>query len=320
MVSYGILINFMKKTRKTVIFMGYRCNNRCRFCMEADKRNLPMAGTKEVEKEMIKAKKAGTDYLEMIGGETTIRPDIITLVKFAKSLGFKTIMMSTNGRMYSYKDFARKILEAGLNSIVFSIHGHTAKLHDYLTQVPGSFGQLTQGIKNVKEIIKEEHLQVSLGSNTTIVKPNYKFLPQIGEYIRSLGLYNAEFIFVDCNEGGAHDNFYELVPRISDVAPYAHKCLDIGRRYKIPHWDVRYVPLCYFQDYLDQVSELKEVRIFDTEHMAPDFYDPHAEKNRALIGRGKTKKCKGCKLFNKCEGIWKEYLRHYGDEEFKPIK
>ena len=33
----------------------------------------------------------------------------------------------------------------------------------------------------------------------------------------------------------------------------------------------------------------------------------------------KTKKCKGCKLFNQCEGIWKEYLKHYGDKELKPV-
>jgi len=28
----------------------------------------------------------------------------------------------------------------------------------------------------------------------------------------------------------------------------------------------------------------------------------------------------GCKLYNTCEGIWKEYLKNYGDKELKPIK
>lgn len=307
--------------KKTVIITGYRCNNRCIFCMEANKRSIPDTPFSKLKEQMLDAKQKGAEYLEMIGGEVTIRPDAIEIVKFAKNLGFKTIMMSSNGRMYSYKKFAREIFKAGLNSLVFSIHGHNAKLHDSLTQVPGSFDQLRKGVKNVKEVIKELKLKnVSLGSNTTIVKQNYKYLPKIGQFIYDIGLKNAEFIFVDCNEGWSKDNFKKIVPRISNVAPYAHKCLDLKKKYNISHWAIRYVPLCYFQNYLGQISEIQEVQTFHTEHVAPDFYNPHAEEGRAMIGRKKTNRCKGCKLYNMCEGLWKEYLRHYGDKELKPIK
>jgi len=310
-----------KKIKKTVIFAGYKCNNRCVFCINYDKREIPSPSFSEVKKEIIAARKRGSTYLEIIGGEPTIRPDIIDLITFAKKLKFDTIMIATNGRMLSYEDFARKILQAGLNSIVFSIHGHNAKLHDSLTQVPGSFEQINKGIQNVKKIIRELGLNVSLGTNTTIVKQNYKYLPQIGEYIRKLGLYNAEFIFVDPSYGGAYDYFDKLVPRISEVAPYAHKCLDIGKKYKIPHWHIRYVPLCYFSNYLDQISELYEIQVYsNAEHVAPDFYDNDAIHNRQKIGRVKTERCKGCSLYDKCEGIWKEYIKHYGDKELKPIK
>ncbi|MGC8851774.1 MAG: radical SAM protein [Minisyncoccia bacterium] len=315
------MINTNAKIKKTVIFAGYHCNNRCIFCINYDKRNIPSPSTKDIKKEIILAKKRGSTYLELIGGEPTIRPDIIELIQFAKKIGFNTIMIATNGRMLSYYEFAEKILKAGLNSIVFSIHGHNAKLHDSLTQVPGSFKQINQGIKNVKEIIKKMHLNVSLGTNTTIVKQNYKYLFQIGEYIRKLGLYNAEFIFVDPSYGGAYNFFDKLVPKISEIAPYVHKCLDIGKKYKIPHWHIRYVPLCYFTDYLNQISELHEIEIYDnTEHVAPDFYDEDAIRNRQEKGRLKTKKCKGCILYNKCEGLWKEYIKRYGDAELKPVK
>jgi len=303
-----------KKIKKTVIFTGYKCNNKCVFCINWDKTNIQGRTTYEIKQEMIGAKNRGSTYLEIIGGETTIRSDIIELISFAKSLGFKTIMMATNGRMYSYKEFAQKIIKAGLNSIVFSIHGHNAKLHDSLTQVKGSFEQLKKGIKNIREAGLED-----IGSNTTIVKQNYKKLPEIGKLIYDLGIRNSEFIFVDPTYGAAYDNFNKLVPKISEVAPYIHKCLDIGKKYKIAHWHVRYVPLCYFTNYLDQVSELKEVKVFKTEHIAPDFYNPNAERGRRDIGRSKTERCKGCLLYNKCEGIWKEYLKHYGDKELNKI-
>lgn len=309
-----------KEIKKTVIITGYRCNNRCRFCMEANKRDFPVKTTLEIEREMVKSRKRGTDYLELIGGEMTIRSDIVRLIEFAKRLGFSTIMMSTNGRMYSYKELAKAILKAGLNSLVFSIHGHTPKLQDWLTRVEGSFVQLKKGVENVKRISKRLRLNIHIGSNTTIVKQNYKFLPQIGKYIRNLGIEDSEFIFVDPNEGGAYDNFYEFVPRISRISNYIHKCLDIGKRDHLRHWHVRYVPLCYFQGYLDQISELQEVVTFRTEHVAPDFYNPNVEESRRIVGRQKTKKCKGCKLYDKCEGLWKVYLERYGDAELKPVK
>jgi len=307
------------KIKKTVIFAGYTCNNNCRFCINWDKRTIPDRSTLEIKREIAGAKKRGSTYLEIIGGEPTIRRDILELISFAKETGFETIMMATNGRVYSYEGFAEKILKAGLNSIVFSIHGHNSKLHDYLTQSPGSYNQLRKGMENVRKAAKKLKLKIDIGSNTCIVKKNYKFLPQIGKYIHDLGIDNAEFIFVDSNYGAAFRFFGKIVPKISTIAPFVHKCLDIGKKNKASHWHIRYVPLCYFQDYLDRISELQEVANFHTEHIAPDFYNPNAEEGRKTVGRGKTERCAGCKLFNKCEGTWKEYLKNYGDRELIKI-
>lgn len=306
--------------KKTVIFAGYSCNNNCKFCINWDKRTIPDRSTLEIRREIAGAKKRGSTYLEIIGGEPTIRKDIVDLISFAKKIGFDTIMMATNGRVYAYEKFAKAVLAAGLNSVVFSIHGHTAKIHDSLTQVPGSFEQLNKGLANLKKIAQETKSKIDIGSNTCIVKQNYRYLPQIGDYIRGLEINNAEFIFVDPNHGAALQFFDKFVPRISEIAPYVHRCLSIGQKSTADHWHIRYVPLCYFQEYLDQISELQESKTFKTEHIAPDFYNPDAEKGRRTIGRAKTKRCSGCKLFKSCEGIWKEYLKHYGDEELKPIK
>ena len=205
-------------------------------------------------------------YLEIIGGEPTIRPDIFLLVETAKKFGFKDIVMATNGRLFSYNELAKKIITAGITSLIFSIHGHNSKLHDSLTQAKGSFDQLMKGIKNV---ISEGLLNI--GSNTTIVRQNYKFLPKIAQLIAQLGIRNSEFIFVDSNIGGARTNFDTLVPKISKCAPYIKKCLDIGSRASIKHWHIRYVPVCHFSGYENQISELNERRNFRTEHLAPDF-------------------------------------------------
>jgi len=307
----------MKKLKKIVIMTGYKCNNNCVFCYNLHKRNFPNKTTREIISDLIEAKGRGVTYLEIIGGEQTIRADIVDIIRFAKKLNFKIITMTTNGTMFFYKKFAKKIIEAGLNHLVFSIHGHNAKLHDSLTQVEGSFNRLLEGIKNVKSLgmgIK------NIGSNTTIVKQNYKFLREIGEFIYGLEIRNSEFIFVDPTKGGAYEHFDELVPQISKVAPFMSKCLDIGKKNKIPHWDIRYVPLCHFLGYEDQISELNEHHLFyNTEHLAPDFKNFDVEESRKRISRIKPEKCNCCKKFNICEGIWVEYYRRYGDSELNPI-
>jgi len=307
--------NKPKKTKKTVIIAGYECNNNCSFCVDLDRRKFSSKSTEQIKKEILQAKKRGTTYLEFIGGEMTIRPDFVQLVKFANDLGFKTIMMATNGRMLSYFEYAKKLTDAGLNSVVFSIHGHNAKLHDSLTQAKGSFEELKRGFENTKKLIGIQ----AIGSNTTVVKQNYKSLDKIGKFILGLGITNAEFIFVDCNEGGAYNDFFNFVPKISEAAPYIRKYLDLAENQKTWHWDIRYVPLCYFQDYLEQISELKEVKHFHTEHLAPEFINKDVEASRPIAGRIKTKRCEGCKLYDRCEGIWRNYVKHYGDEELIKI-
>ena len=244
-----------------------------------------------------------------------MRPDLQDIVSSAKSVGFKNISITTNGRMFSYKRFANKIIKSGLTDLVFSIHGHCAKLHDSLTRVKGSFDQLFSGINNVKEIGG-----CNVGSNTTIVKKNYVFLPEIGKFISSIGIRNSEFIFVDPTKGLAKKNFMSIVPRISLVAPYVHRCLDLAKLNNFNHWHIRYVPVCYFLSYQNQISEIQEARTFLPEHIAPDFKNFNVAQSRQSLARIKPAKCRTCSKYNICEGIWKEYYFYYGSKELKPIK
>ena len=151
------------------------------------------------------------------------------------------------------------------------------------------------------------------------MKQNYKFLFDIGNFLYGLGIRNAEFIFVDPTRGGAYECFDEIVPRISEAAPFIRRCLDVGKKNQIEHWHIRYVPFCYFLNYEDQISELNEQTVFETEHLAPDFKNFDVEESRKRIGRIKPPKCQGCKKYDLCEGIWVEYYKRYGDKELIPL-
>lgn len=300
--------------KKTVIFTDYNCNNQCVFCIDAAKRGMAPRNTREIKMEMMASRQRGTTYIEFIGGEVTIRQDCLTLISTARKLGFTTIAMATNGRMLSYLEFARKLIDSGLTNIILSIHGHTRELHDQLTRSGGSFDQLMAGLSNLRRLGFDK-----IGSNTTIVNQNYRQLPEIGRFLLDNKINNSEFIFVDPNYGGAKADFLGLVPKISQAAPYIRDCLDLGRVAGSGHWHARYVPLCYFPDHLDQISELDEVKKFNTEHIAPDFINLNVEASRAQAGRTKAEVCGKCRLNDRCEGIWKEYAARYGLDELEPL-
>ena len=303
------------KTQKLVLFTGFSCSSHCHFCIDLNKRDLADKSARQIVTEMVQAKAAGVEYLEMIGGETTIRRDFIPLVRTAKKLGFKDVVVVTNGRMFAYPDFAKATVEAGVTDLVFSIHGPDAKLHDELTHVPGAFDELISGVANVRKAGLDR-----IFGNCTVVKQNMRRLPEIAALFLTLGIRHVEFIFVDPTYGGAYTNFPGLVPRISEAAPYMREALDVGRRGGTRDFVARYVPLCHFTDYLDQVSEIREVATFRTRHWAPDFKNDDVAAGRAIAGREKTERCEGCGLYDRCEGIWKEYVRRYDDSELRPVK
>lgn len=299
---------------KTVIILGYQCNNRCRFCIAARKRVLSVTPSRFVAARIARAAAEGSRYLEFIGGEATLREDLPALVAYARRQGFTTVCMATNGRMFAYPRFARSLVDAGLTDVIMSIHGHEAGLHDGLTRAPGSFRQLLAGLANLRARGLER-----IGSNTTIVKPNVAHLSEIGRRILGLGLSNSEFIFVDCNQGGAYERFDELVPRISEAAGPMRRLLELGRG-RSTHWCVRYVPLCHFLGYEDQISEVLERRLFSTRHFAPDFVNRNVEDSRRVAGRVRPARCRGCALYDECEGLFREYYRRRGDAELRPVR
>jgi MoaA/NifB/PqqE/SkfB family radical SAM enzyme len=304
-----------KKMLKVVLFTGYACNNNCVFCIDADKRDIREKTTAELLKEVVKAKTKGAYILEIIGGEATIRPDFNRVVSAAKKLGIPQVTCATNGRVFADLAAAKKIVASGIDSIIFSVHGPDAATHDALTCAPGSFAQLKKGLRNLRALGFAR-----ISGNTTVVKPNLAALPRLAEFYIKNRIPNVEYIFVDPNYGGARNKFRELVPRISKAAPQMRLALKLGREAGLDQWKARYVPLCHFKDCLGQISEINERELFLTEHWAPDFKNADAIGSRAVVGRRKTARCRGCRLFSACEGIWVEYLKNYGDAELKAVR
>ena len=233
---------------RVLLDMGSECNNNCIFCVVADGRNMPNMATEEAKDQMYQARENGANEVVLTGGEPTIRKDLIEIVKYARDIGYTLIQLQTNARMLSYKEYVDKLVKAGVNEFVPAIHAHTAELHDYITQVKGSFNETYQAIKNIREY------DVYLITNTVLSKLNYKVLPEIARMVIDLKVDQFQFACVH-PLGNAWNYYDEVVPNFSEIQPYVHKAIDIGKEANV---DVRVeaIPFCFMQGYEKYVSEL----------------------------------------------------------------
>lgn len=288
--------------------VGFLCNNNCLFCVQGHKKKF---GNKE-KKYLINAiEESAKKYKGIVftGGEPTIRKDLTSLMRYAKKFGYKTIQIQTNGRMFAYMDFCKKIIKAGATEFSPALHGHVPKLHDYLTNCKGAFYQTIQGIKNLKQ------LGQFVLTNTVITKSNYRHLPQIAELLIGLKVDQVQFAFVHAL-GNAGDNFDSVVPRKKLVAPYVKKAIDLCVLNKVAVM-IEAIPNCIMSGYEGFSSErvIPDTKIYDLDSVIEDF-----EKVRKEEGKKKGPRCVSCLYYKKCEGSWREYPEHYGWGEFIPIK
>ncbi|MFH1510414.1 MAG: radical SAM protein [Candidatus Woesearchaeota archaeon] len=295
----------MKK--RADVKIGFVCNNNCRFCVQAHKKQFGNRPLSDIKKDLELARN-NCEEVVFTGGEPTIRSDILDLVRFAKSLGYTQIQIQSNGRRFAYPGFCRQIIASGATEFAPALHGHSPKLHDFLTGSTGSFDQTVAGIKNLKSLGQR------VITNTVIVKPNYRYAENIAELLVSLRVDQYQLAFVH-PIGHAMKNYDSIVPSVSLAAPFVQRGLQVGIGLGMSVM-AEAMPFCTMNGYESYVSELV---IPDTE-IRDLQYDPDYKKTRKTEGKQKFSQCKSCIYDGSCEGPWKEYPERMGSDEFTAVK
>lgn len=294
--------------KRADIKITFQCNNKCQFCVQGNKRER--FGNKdlgEVKKFLEQVWQEGYRQVVFTGGEPTVHPDFLAMVKLAKKMNF-FIQIQTNGRTFAYKKFCQQLVALGINEFGPSLHGATAKTHDFLTGSEGSFEQVVAGIKNLKE------LGQYVLTNTVITSKNYQELPNLAQLLVSLGVDQFQLAFVHIL-GSAQKNQDWLVPQKRLVMPYVKKALNIGLEAK-KNVMTEAIPYCLMRGYENCIAEniIPESKILDADFIVNSYTDYRQNK-----GKIKHQKCKKCFYFKVCEGPWKEYPEIFGWSEFKPV-
>ncbi|MFT4304445.1 MAG: radical SAM protein [Candidatus Woesearchaeota archaeon] len=301
------IIDKNKKMKRLDIKTGFICNNNCIFCVQADNKYTGNRSNQAIKKDLIESRKR-CEGVVFTGGEVTIRTDFLELVKFANDLGYRSIQIQSNGRMFSSLEFCKKTILAGATEFSPSLHGYCEKQHDLLVNASGSFNQVMKGIKNLKS------LGCKVITNTVVVKQNYKDIPKIAKLLVQLGVNQFQFAFVHAM-GNAWKNKESVVPKMSIVSPYIKKGLQIGiDAGKMVM--VEAIPYCMMQGYENYIAEkfMPETEIRGKKIQNTNDFG----FQRKVQGKTKFSQCKKCRYNSICEGVWHDYADIYGGKEFVP--
>lgn len=281
------------------IILTTLCNNNCRNCLLDKRINIGYRSLSSIKKELYFSLRKGYERVMLLGGEPTIHPDFLEIIRLSKEAGYKKVTVLSNGRMFSYIGFLRKAKEAGLEEIIVSIYSHKPKVQDYITGTKGSLKQTLNALVNIKK------LNYPLVVGTVITKRNYKDLPALSAFLSKLGINQHQFEFIrPC--GMAWDNYTDMVPRMKEVVDYLTKALENEIKNNV---EVRIegMPFCVIENYSRYINKIEQEKVNDI-----------SEKD--IKDHVKFKSCKLCRYNKVCVGVWKEYAEKEGSKEFIPVK
>jgi MoaA/NifB/PqqE/SkfB family radical SAM enzyme len=169
-----------------LVFVGYRCNNACVFCAQgALRERTPEADAAEIAA-AIEAIAPG-EAVAFVGGEPTLSEALPDWVRAARERRAGRVVVQTNGRRLAVAGYAESLAEAGVSSLDVSLVGSTEAMHDYHTNVPGSFRQTVAGLRRARAA----GLPFSL--NVVITRSNFRHLVEIVRVAQALGAKAVRF-------------------------------------------------------------------------------------------------------------------------------
>ena len=298
----------INKVESLVIF---QCNCRCLMCSVGNKMNSGSKNNKirsfdSIKNDIDKASAMKASEFAFSGGEPTLRKDLPELVRYARGRGFQVIEIQSNGRIYANKYYGEKMIKAGVNSFVISLHSCEEDINDQIMKAPGAFGEQVQGIRNLNNSGQ------SVKINIVITKLNYKHLAEHLLYLsRNFNISEIRLSFI-LLEGFAGQSPEKVAVSMKEVSPYLVKALEVAKD-KVNCF-VYNIPPCLLQGYEEFVNDLDDLNTY----LIGSGFDTYLNQSQKEE-KTKPRVCEKCLYNSRCFGVWKKYVQVFGLKEIKPV-
>lgn len=279
------------------------CNAACAFCACIGVMPDYSTSMDDVRDRIDRAVARGRTRVVYTGGEPTLLKHLPELVRLAKARGMQWVNLQTNGIRLADPERVRALAEAGLDSVLISIHSHRPEVHDAVMKVPGALKDALTGLVSCIRA----GIQVNL--NCVVHRDNLQDVPAylaffhkhfVSRVRADRGHFTITLSFVS-PIGWTLENL-DLIPRISEAAPVLAKALRLAEHLDL---DVHVpglcgLPACTLPGFEQHLDELRS----DTPPSIP--------------ARRYVPACEGCVWRPRCSGYWSVYLDRFGDGELGP--
>jgi len=299
--------------RRLELHLTYSCPEKCVFCSEEvrmDKyKQFPVTWGRIARILRLHAQR-GVRGVHLTGGEPTIHPRFIDVLRLARKLGMRT-SVGTIGTMLSRRAFAEEAAPH-LDEALFSIHGPDAATHDALTGRQGSFERVTAALNNCREL--GDGFQPFV--NTVLTRQNQEALPDTVAKAAQMG---ARLIVISNTtpEGGGYSAFDQLAVSLPDLRRIL---AEVPSRAGDAIVRVFGVPMCILGEHAMLSNDLHwDPRVTVEWQSAP---------GRAIFGgiyswtpdrkRVHAAECDGCSWKQVCSGVFDRYAELWPTDALEP--
>ena len=269
------------------------CNHKCAFCNSVDRTIENVTRGIDDLRDGIEAWADMPVYRTTVsGGEPTLLRGLPDLLETLADRGL-LVELQTNGMALADPAYARRLADAGVHTVLISLHASDAGLSDrHITLYDGAWERTVAGIDNALAC------GLTVEISHVVHRTNHEETPRFMEFVHARWgrRVRVRLAFV-APTGGAADATEQLIPPLHEALPSLRAALAYARTHRLRVGMVGYcgLPPCLLQPY-ESFSEI-------TRRSATDYPENHV----------KFDACHSCVYDRSCPGIWQGYHETYGD-------
>ena len=341
-------------SRWGVVDVGLKCPHSCAWCYyaflpdgtDSPKKYAGMRRADWKDSDLLLAQvdaMADNGFLgfDMTGGEPSLHPQVVEIVKRATERGLSSRMI-TLGQFLTKKELLERLLDAGMTDFLFSYHSADPEVFNRIT------GGHLANMEAAMDALEQRGFQ--FGTNVTTVGENYKALPDLARAIIKRNVYVTNIIVMNAYYGWSDGKAEGVRARYTDIAPYLREAVDILEDGHVAV-NVRYAPMCTMAGLEKNVVGTVGVRYdphewvntmrhfgpaggaLEGQWMAVEQGKPspgagllYSQVDGDVLGRGYENRllksfapqCRTCSAMKVCDGIDPNYMTQVGHGEFVP--
>ena len=232
------------------------CNNRCEWCYARNTLgNTTVMDFEKAKKAVNELKRRNIKRIILIGGEPTIYPHFVKLIKYISDMGIP-VSVASNGRKFNDFQFAEKTVKAGINGIDISLKGLSEEEY-----------KINTGMYGLDEMLNGYNNLLKLGFNPSMSYVITEKNPlKIEELISFLKTYKISRIFLGFVKPVLEEHMDEPIMDLRDMGNIVENIYENFSVAKIDYSIEISFPLCLIKEEILQ-KLTKENRIVNCCHV-----------------------------------------------------